>query len=108
MGVCAREFIYKMHALTLMSQEIALTSNPFKVNHLGINAHRIFNNKLTFHNDMSNRQTYRVQSSAGEQYVTLVLFSEVKNAPKLRSDVTNGTISAAMLDPTLVCWLCST
>ena len=53
--------------------------------------------------EKSLRQTYCVQSSGGEQWVTLALFSEVRNASKLRSDATRGAASAAMLDPTLVC-----
>ncbi|KAL5506148.1 hypothetical protein EMCRGX_G007727 [Ephydatia muelleri] len=52
--------------------------------------------------DKSLRQTYRVHSSGFEQWITLALFADVRNASKLRSDATNGAVSAAMLDPTLL------
>lgn len=48
------------------------------------------------------RRTYRIQSSGGEQWVTLALFSKIRNASKLRSDATNGATLAALLDPTLL------
>ncbi len=47
-------------------------------------------------------ETFELPCSDEEKYVSLTLFVEVRNASKLRSDLTGGKLEAALLDATLV------
>jgi len=46
--------------------------------------------------------TVELSCCENESWVTLALFRRVKNAGRLRGDVTSGKIQAALLEPTLV------
>ena len=48
-------------------------------------------------------EVHRLVGLSEERYVTLALFTGVRNAGKLRSLATSGGLQASLLEPTLVC-----
>ena len=48
-------------------------------------------------------EAHRLVGLREERYVTLALFTRVRNAGKLRSLATSGALQASLLEPTLVC-----